>query len=1216
MSIDLSWWRQAPPILQDNHETLLSYVLNPQVALHDPEPYVFPRKPNEQKLYFAPPCSASTVLAPQRDVQSGAIIDYIEVPIEDAESNARNSMSLKRAPLPPDKATRGSAVNYPFWPGGFDAPEWKIDTLDEDNYDFENNLLTVAPGFQNGLEFDDIEKEHVIEESVDENVIINLLSVLDDSDHNYLGLWMKETNTNDEKKDSESVNFNAVPIDDSLIEPVERPVVIMSDIDTVVRSLEWAELVDVSKPVNDFETLVPNPAQEYNFTLDGFQKLAILKLEENSHVFVAAHTSAGKTVVAEYAIALAKQHKTRSIYTSPIKALSNQKYRDFKKKFHDVGLITGDIQIDPTASCLIMTTEILRSMLYCGSEVTRDLEYVIFDEVHYINDLDRGHVWEEVLILLPDHVSIVMLSATVPNTMEFANWVGQTKKRKVYVISTLKRPVPLMHYLYTGCGGKTKNDIFLIVNGSQEFLMKGYRDAIASKEKDTKPAEAAKKDPRRGGGKTRISKPNTHNQSNKDQNLWVGLIDHLEKHKKLPVVAFTLSRNRCDRNLQALQSVDLCTTSEAYHIQSFFQKCLQKLKPEDRNIPQILTLQHSLKRGIGVHHSGILPILKEIVEILFQSGFVKLLFATETFAMGVNMPAKTVIFDSHRKFDGADFRLLRAAEYTQMAGRAGRRGLDTEGTVILVCKNEVPPESELRTMILGRPLRLDSKFRLTYAMILNLLRVENVTVEDMISHSFLEFDSQTKIPENRAKLMEAEKEISDMQEIGEHMQPLCQFYDLTFEYFQLIDELMADNIVQQQMMKELKPGRVVIVTMDRHYNKIGVFLSIVGSREPKFKVMVLDDLGDTNSESPTVKKTNTNRGELWHRMISMTPQHKLYIPEGVGGHTILTIKFNNIIEITKTNMKIEADKIIQNWEQRQIPRFKDTPPGASLSKTVTELYNLNNSVLCGDTKLQYCNLRQELKTSSIMDEIAKLKRKLGEIINCTNATNFEQEFPVVFDRKSLEKKKDELKFKISKESLLLYPEYVNKLEVLKEMGYIDKQHEVKMKGRVACEMGSNELITTELVLCNTFTDLKPEEIAALLSGLVFQAKTETTPQLTDNLKKCIENIKEVDEHIVEIENKHKVSSSDEMTARDRLNFGLAEVVYEWARNKSFAEIMTLTDIQEGIIVRCIQQLNETMQDVKDAARIIGNPALQKKMEDASNAIQRNIVFAASLYLQS
>lgn len=554
------------------------------------------------------------------------------------------------------------------------------------------------------------------------------------------------------------------------------------------RQLEWAEMLSDSKPVLDFHLRVPNPAFSYPFELDIFQKQAIMKLEEHSHVFVSAHTSAGKTVVAEYAIALSKQHMTRTIYTSPIKALSNQKYHDFKAVFGDVGLITGDIQIDPTASCLIMTTEILRSMLYCGSEVTRDLEYVIFDEVHYITDPDRGYVWEEVLILLPDHVSIVMLSATVPNTLEFANWVGQTKKRKVYVCSTLRRPIPLVHHLYTGCGGKSKNDIFELVNGAGEFSVRGHRDAVAAKERDRAPPSASAHRSHRPHAAPPMS-------AKQEQNMLIGLVDHLRRNDKLPVVCFTLSRNRCDRNLQSLQSVDLCTGKEAGYNHYFVQKCVQQLKPEDRALPQVLTLQDSLRRGIGVHHSGILPILKEIVEMLFQKGHVKLLFATETFAMGVNMPARTVVFDSMRKFDGVESRMLRPAEYTQMAGRAGRRGKDAIGTVIMLCKGDVPAEVDLRTMILGKPMQLESQFRLTYAMILNLLRVESVSVEDMMSHSFMEFNAQTRLPGYKEKLKVMEQQIGGMQALGEHMQPLVVFYELAAEYVNMKEKYMVSIMV-------------------------------------------------------------------------------------------------------------------------------------------------------------------------------------------------------------------------------------------------------------------------------------------------------------------------------------------------------------------------------------------------------------------------------------
>lgn len=430
-----------------------------------------------------------------RDPQTGLIIDYVETAVNDAECTATNSMSLTRAPGPPSTATKGSAVNYPFWPGGFDEPINEVATLLQNSAALDalldnSELMTVAPGMAYGINFaqdvgDRQRPAHSHHGDGDDDIVetIDLLSLVE-AEQNILGMWAAADEATGAPSESAAAAaaaaakvYDASGVDDDelmqQLQTTNNEVLAISETDVIVKNMEWAEMVDVTQPVVDFELLIPAPAHRYPFELDIFQKQAILKLEEHSHVFVAAHTSAGKTVVAEYAIALSKQHMTRTIYTSPIKALSNQKYHDFKDTFKDVGLITGDIQIDPTASCLIMTTEILRSMLYCGSEVTRDLEYVIFDEVHYITDPDRGHVWEEVLILLPDHVSIVMLSATVPNTMEFANWVGQTKKRKVFVCSTFKRPIPLMHYLYTGCGGKSKNDIFLLVDGQNEFSMKG-----------------------------------------------------------------------------------------------------------------------------------------------------------------------------------------------------------------------------------------------------------------------------------------------------------------------------------------------------------------------------------------------------------------------------------------------------------------------------------------------------------------------------------------------------------------------------------------------------------------------------------------------------------------------------------------------------------------------------------------------------------------------
>lgn len=1191
MSIDFSWWQKPPPIVDSTEDVLRQYILEPVIPVNEPKPHFQPRVPTVESLYDIPPAPLSTRIVPERCQETGKIIDFIEIPIENAGSTAKNSMSLKREPGPGDDSTRGSASYFPFWPGGFDEPEKTIQMLDIDNSVFEKNLKNCPPGFANGMVFADVKSS--------DDGIVDLLSAIEQEVEG-LRMWGSEDSEEDDdapRVDPSSIQ--RVPLDDSLdesllnVEQSSAKVLKIGETGSnASTSAEWAEILDVSKPVADFYTRIPDMAHKYPFELDIFQKQAIIKLEEHNHVFVAAHTSAGKTVVAEYAIALSKKHMTKTIYTSPIKALSNQKYRDFKTTFEDVGLITGDIQIDPTASCLIMTTEILRSMLYCGSDITRDLEYVIFDEVHYLTDADRGHVWEEVLILLPDHVCIVMLSATVPNTLEFANWVGKTKKKRVYVVSTPKRPVPLEHYLYTGCGGKTKDDLFLVVDEKSNFLMDGYRKA--------KEAKLAKNTTKNAGRQGQFNQK-------QEQTLWVGLIHHLEKNKKMPVVAFTLSRNRCDNNANALMSCDLTTPSEKYFINSFFQLCLQKLKPPDRVLPQVIQVQNCLQRGIGIHHSGILPILKEIVEMLFARGLVKILFATETFAMGVNMPAKTVIFDSTKKFDGQSSRLLQPAEYTQMAGRAGRRGLDKNGTVIIICKVDVPSESDLRNMILGKPMRLESQFRLTYAMILYLLRVELVTVENMMLHSFREFEKRQKLPESKSELSRMEEKISKLNELSEHLKPLCQFYDAAVHYLAKWDDFMPFVFLTQKVSNEMKPGRVLVITHKTHRNKLAILLSVLQQdhKSTRYKVLVLDHQHANASEAETLE-----RGDLWHRILALSAQYRQFIPEGIGGHCVLQITHTNIVDVTKQTIKCDPTKIIQNWDNRQIPRFKDQPPSQSVLDAMAALTELNTAVVNESIKLESLKYQLTLNQLKQNEELQKAREALDRYLPYTDIADFVHEFAIVFDRKQVEKKLDDLKFQVSYKSMSLYPDYCNKLKVLQELRYIDDMQQVAMKGRVACEMGQNELMITELVLRNILTDLQPAEIAALLSSLVFQAKTEVEPKMTETLKKAKALFEEVENDIRYVEKMYNVT---DILEKDELNFGLIEVVYEWARNKPFAEIMELTDIKEGIIVRCIQQLNETLCNVKDAARIIGDPVLHSKMEEASNAIKRDIVFAASLY---
>ncbi|XP_060530075.1 superkiller complex protein 2 isoform X2 [Cylas formicarius] len=964
---------------------------------------------------------------------------------------------------------------------------------------------------------------------------------------------------------------------------------------TALKGSEWAILLDTSKPVKDFDKQIPDMAKKFNFELDIFQQLAILQLEKHNHVFVAAHTSAGKTVVAEYAIALSQKHMTRAIYTSPIKALSNQKYRDFREEFNDVGLITGDFQINQKASCLIMTTEILRSMLYCGSDITRDLEYVIFDEVHYINDRERGHVWEQVLIMLPAHVCVVLLSATVPNTIEFADWLGRTHQRKVYVVTTSKRPVPLQHFLYTGYGGSSRNNRFLILD-ADNWCKEGY----------TKAREA-------------LEQPKNQRQTknlnlSQEKTLWTGLVSHLRKNDLLPVVAFIFSRQKCDRNAEVLSNLDLTTQKEKSQITIFFNKCLRCLKEPDQKIPQIVKMQDILNRGIGIHHSGVLPIVKEIVEMLFQKGLIKILFATETFAMGVNMPARTVIFDSIQKHDGVELRNLLPAEYIQMAGRAGRRGKDERGTVIILCKWQIPLDTDLRAMMTGLPSKLVSQFRLTYGMVLSLLRVESLSVEGMMSRSFAEADHQKNVTDIRKELEKTERQLEElnMHQLSGYLEPLVKYYDAAAAYLNKRSSILPGILNTHKLHKAMQPGTVVVLTKRNYVNHLGLILSVDQVKKNcSYKVLVLDHLVENQEES---------RDDLWYQMIALA-RSKLYLPHKIN-HTVLTVSALDIFEISSKTLKLNTDLVLKDWQKRQMERFKDDPPGQTCAQAVQELEKL--TMLYNENRrsnvLSFLHFIVDLKINDQhlfhhLKEMYEQKDKLLDYIPSTQIPNFEQQFLAVFNKKFIEEKKKNLEFKLSNASLILYPDYQNRIELLRRLNYVDANNRVQLKGRVACEMGMNELFITEMVVDNIFEHLTASEVAALLSSLVFKVKlrfdgSEFEDDLTPALKKGIEKIKAIHLRIAQEELQLDIHTEE---FQGDLNFGLVHIVHRWANAEPFVDIMKLTEIQEGIIVRCIQQLNETIMDVRDAARIIGDPELQSKMEEASTCIKRDIVFADSLY---
>jgi superfamily II RNA helicase len=459
----------------------------------------------------------------------------------------------------------------------------------------------------------------------------------------------------------------------------------------------------------------------YPFGLSAFQKYAIEGIVGGNDILITAHTGSGKTLPAEFAITFFTGKGKKVIYTSPIKALSNQKFHEFSQKFPDIsfGLLTGDIKMNPDASVLIMTTEILQKQLYNTEEFqTFDLDFdelgcVVFDEVHYINDPERGHVWEETIMNLPRHVQMVMLSATINNPQKFATWCERDKE--VWYIPTHNRIVPLTHYGFV----TTNASCFKTIKDKeiQKEIRGTINKLIPIKTPDGLFHEKSYLEIKRFQylhEKIRITTRHVLNE----------VCNFMVENEMLPALCFVLSRKQLEKCAKGITSVLLEDDSKIpYIIQSECEAIIRRLPnfKEYLNLPEYHEMVKLLEKGVAIHHAGVMPVLREMVEILYAKGYIKLLFATETFAVGVNMPTKTVLFTDVHKHDG-HLRALHPHEYTQMAGRAGRRGIDKVGNVILLYNLfSVDTTYDHRTMLFGQPATLKSKFEITPTLLLNLI---------------------------------------------------------------------------------------------------------------------------------------------------------------------------------------------------------------------------------------------------------------------------------------------------------------------------------------------------------------------------------------------------------------------------------------------------------------------------------------------------------------
>eukprot|EP00667_Euglena_gracilis_P001831 EG_transcript_1831 len=919
-----------------------------------------------------------------------------------------------------------------------------------------------------------------------------------------------------------------------------------------------------------------NPARQYPFELDPFQRDAIACLETGDSVMVAAHTSAGKTAVAEYAIAMCLRDSKRVIYTSPIKALSNQKYRDLSNDFENMGLMTGDVTINPNADCLIMTTEILRSMLYRGNEMLREVGCVIFDEIHYMRDKHRGVVWEETIILLPDAVQYVFLSATIPNAVEFADWIERIHPgQKCRVVYTDYRPTPLQHYVYpAGAEG-----IYCIVDETGSFKDENFKRAMVSMGGDTD-ANAKPARDEEGGGKLK-KRPPTQGRSNIFK-----LIKMVMDRSLSPCIVFSFSKKECEALALQLSKLDLNDEDEKKLVMEVFNNAMDALSDEDRKLPQVEHIQPLLKRGIGIHHSGLLPILKEVIEILFQEGLVKVLFSTETFSMGLNMPARTVIFTQARKFDGDSNRWLTSGEYIQMSGRAGRRGLDPFGIAILMIDEAVEPDV-LKQMTSGKPDVLNSAFHLGFNMILNLLRVEEVDPEYLISRSFYQFQVERQRPQLQQSVEELEAQKDGI--VVENEEVLAEYFGIRQQLEKLREEVRLVVCRPEHVLNFLQPGRLIHIRDgedDYGWSVCLNFHKVSQEGIPdKFTVDVLcwcleSPLAEADRTAQPKPCTGNLRGEMKVLPFDISCIHglsklRVSVPQDLKERQ------------ARDGMKVVLDKVKKAYPER--PPLMD--PVGEMGITAPNFKKALQKVEALEDRMVKSPVH-ETQNPQILKNYALFEKKM-EIITAIGDL-----------RKQIK----------AATKTVLRDDLKARLRILRRLEYTNEDNVIQTKGRTACEVNTaDELLLTELIFNGIFNDMTAEQIVALMSCLVSSERTSAEFVPKEEFQQPLRVLYDCSKRVTQVAIESKLAVDEEKELQ-KISPSLMDVTYAWARGAKFATICTMTDVFEGSIIRMMRRLEELLRQLAGAARAVGDLALSEKFLDGITKIKRDIVFAASLYL--
>ncbi|AXJ11142.1 RNA helicase [Arthrobacter sp. PM3] len=931
------------------------------------------------------------------------------------------------------------------------------------------------------------------------------------------------------------------------------------------------------------------------FELDDFQREACLSLQAGRGVLVAAPTGAGKTIVGEFAIYLALQRGLKAFYTTPIKALSNQKYAELAAKYGaaQVGLLTGDTSINGDAPVVVMTTEVLRNMLYADSDTLDDLGFVVMDEVHYLADRFRGAVWEEVIIHLPSEVQVASLSATVSNAEEFGAWLD-TVRGQTDVIVSEHRPVPLWQHVMVG---RKIVDLFAGDTSFDEIAPAGEAAEAAAAATAETTARAAAVTERAGfevnpellsmaraesqmnfrgrfghGGRSqRRNQRGQRDEQPAGQRSPVRkasrpqVIASLDRQDLLPAITFIFSRAGCDAAVAQCVSAGLWLTNEREQqlIARRVDEAAQDIPSDDLDVLGFWSWRDGLLRGLAAHHAGMLPTFKEVVEKLFADGLVKAVFATETLALGVNMPARCVVLEKLDKFNGEAHVNITAGEYTQLTGRAGRRGIDVEGHAVVLWQPGTDPAA-VAGLASRRTYPLNSSFRPTYNMSINLLaQFGRPRAREILESSFAQFQADRSVVGLARQVRSREESLA-----GFSKAMTCHLGDFT-DYARLRRALAdaektasrgssrARRSLTEDSLSRLLPGDVVDVPAGKSPGLAVVLSSDHESREPRPAVMTLDNqlrrIGLHDVEGP------------------LSPITRIRIPKS----------FNAKVPKSRRDLASSVRNAIRENRPPAPPRRDDdfgrSAAAPNQEKRIAELRRELRAHPCHGCSEREDHARWSERWWKLRQETDGLIRQIQGRTNTIAKT---------FDRVC---------------------------GVLTSYGYLETSDAgaltISPDGqRLRRIYGEKDLLISQSLRMGAFNDLDAAEIAALASVLVYQAKREDRglrPKMPSiSLESAVDTVVREWSALEDVEEANKLPLTGEP------ELGLVWPIFKWAKGRHLQDVLSGTDLAAGDFVRWVKQVIDLLDQLADIPTL--DPRIARLCAEAIKLVKRGVVAYSSV----